>query len=193
VRNRIKLYEENICAGDKVMVVKNNYFWAGEKNQELSFIANGDIAEITRIISREEIYDFNFVNCNIKLIDYPNLAEQEVKLVIDSLHSDNPALTQEEQKKLYNNVLEDMVNEPSTSLRKAYMRTNPYYNALQVKFSYAITCHKSQGGQWPVVFIDQGYLKEENIDRNFIRWLYTAFTRATEKVYLINFNPLFFN
>lgn len=193
VRNRIKLYEENICAGDKIMVVKNNYFWAGEKNQELSFIANGDIAEVTRIISREEIYGFNFVNCNIKLIDYPNLAEQEVKLIIDSLHSDNPALTQDEQKTLYNNVLEDMSNEPSAVIRKSYMRGNPYYNALQVKFSYAITCHKSQGGQWPVVFLDQGYLKEENIDRNFIRWLYTAITRATEKVYLINFNQLFFN
>ncbi|MGZ4090625.1 MAG: ATP-binding domain-containing protein, partial [Bacteroidia bacterium] len=192
-RNRIKLYEENVCTGDKIMIVKNNYFWAGEKNTEISFIANGDIAEITRIRGREELYGFNFVDCNIKLIDYPNLAEQEVKLLIDCLHSDNPSLTQEEQKKLYQNVLEDMANEPSLGLRRVYVKNSPYYNALQVKFSYAITCHKSQGGQWPVVFIDQGYIKEEDVDKNYLRWLYTALTRATEKVYLINFNALFFN
>ncbi|MBA3662787.1 MAG: AAA family ATPase [Bacteroidetes bacterium] len=192
-RNRIKLYEENVCTGDKIMIVKNNYFWAGEKTQDISFIANGDIAEITRIRGREEIYGFNFVDCNIKLIDYPNLPEQEVKLLIDCLHSDNPALTTEQQKSLYTNVLADLNNEPVRSVRKVYVKNSPYYNALQVKFSYAVTCHKSQGGQWPVVFIDQGYIKEEDIDRNYIRWLYTAITRATEKVYLINFNPLFFS
>lgn len=192
-RNRIKLYEENVCTGDKVMIVKNNYYWAGEKNQEISFIANGDIAEITRITGRQTIYDFNFVDCHIKLSDYPNLPEQEVKLLIDCLHSDNPALTQEEQKKLYQNVLQDMSNEPARSIKSVYVKNSPYYNALQVKFSYAITCHKSQGGQWPVIFIDQGYIKEEDVDKNYIRWLYTAMTRATERVYLINFNSLFFN
>ncbi|MCE3226196.1 MAG: hypothetical protein K0S32_747 [Bacteroidetes bacterium] len=192
-RNRIKLYEENVCTGDKIMIVKNNYFWTGEKNPEISFIANGDIAEITRITGRETLYDFNFVNCHIKLIDYPNLAEQEVKLIIDCLHSDNPALSQEEQKRLYANVLEDVSNEPVKGVKSQYMRNSPYYNALQVKFSYAITCHKSQGGQWPVVFIDQGYIKEEDIDDNYIRWLYTAFTRASHNLYLINFNDLFFS
>jgi exodeoxyribonuclease-5 len=175
------------------MIVKNNYFWAGEKNQEISFIANGDIAEITRITGRQSLYGFNFVDCNIKLSDYPNLPEMEVKLLIDCLHTDTPALTQEEQKKLYHSVLEDMSNEPSRSSKSVYVRNNAYYNALQVKFSYAITCHKSQGGQWPVIFIDQGYIREEDIDKNYIRWLYTALTRATEKVYLINFNELFFN
>lgn len=191
-RNRIKLYEENVCTGDKIMIVKNNYYWAGEKNQDISFIANGDIAEITRITARETLYDFNFINCNIKLTDYPNLPEQEVKLLIDCLHSDTPALSQEDQKKLYQNVLQDMNNEPSRGLKNMYVKNSPYYNALQVKFSYAITCHKSQGGQWPVVFIDQGFVKEENIDKNYIRWLYTAITRATDRVYLIGFNELFF-
>ncbi|MCE3259346.1 MAG: ATP-dependent endonuclease [Bacteroidetes bacterium] len=192
-RNRIKLYEENVCTGDRVMIVKNNYFWTGEKNPEISFIANGDIGEITRITGREELYGFNFINCQLRLIDYPNLAEQEVKLVIDCLHSDSPALTQEEQKRLYANVLEDVSAEPVKSIKSNYVRNSPYYNALQVKFSYAITCHKSQGGQWPVVFIDQGFIKEEDIDVNYLRWLYTAMTRATEKVFLINFNELFFN
>lgn len=192
-RNRIKLFEENLNAGDRLMVVKNNYFWAKEKSEELSFIANGDIAEVTRITKREELYGFNFINCNLKLIDYPNVPEQEIKIITDSLFSDNPALTQDEQKRLYAAVLEDVSEEPIRSIKSNYVRNSPYYNALQVKFSYAITCHKSQGGQWPVVFIDQGYLKEEDIDVNFVRWLYTAITRATEKIYLINFNSLLIN
>jgi exodeoxyribonuclease-5 len=108
------------------------------------------------------------------------------------LYTDNPVLSNDEQKKLYENVLEDIADEPSKGIRIAYLKKSPYYNALQVKFSYAITCHKSQGGQWPVVFIDQGFLKEEDINNDFIRWLYTALTRATEKIFLINFNPKFF-
>jgi len=191
-RNRIKLFEEELCTGDKLMIVKNNYFWTGEKNAEISFIANGDIAEITRITKRESLYGFNFTDCNLKLCDYDNLPEQEVKILTNCLHSDAPALNSAEQKLLYENVLEDVSNEPIKSIRNLYVKNSPYYNALQVKFSYAITCHKSQGGQWPVVFIDQGYIKEEDIDQNYLRWLYTAITRATEKIYLINFNPLFF-
>ena len=129
----------------------------------------------------------------VRFVDYPNLPEQEVKLITNSLFTDAPALTQEEQQKLYENVLGDVRDEPSKGARIAYLKKSPYYNALQVKFSYAITCHKSQGGQWPVVFIDQGYLKEDQMDANFTRWLYTAVTRATEKLFLINFNKLFFS
>lgn len=191
-RNRLKLYEEDLCAGDKIMIVKNNYFWLPENNGEAGFIANGDMAEIKRIINRETLYDFNFCECVLQFLDYPNLPEQQVKIITDCLYTDNPALTQEEQKKLFDNVLSDVKEEPIKGIRMAYVKKSPYYNALQVKFSYAITCHKSQGGQWPVVFIDQGFLKEENIDEGFVRWLYTAITRATEKVYLINFNQDFF-
>ncbi len=192
-RNRIKLYEEDLCAGDKIMIVKNNYFWLPENNGEAGFIANGDMVEITRIVKRENLYGLDFCECQVRFIDYPNLAELQVKIITNSLFSDNPALTQEEQKHLFEAVMADVSHEPAKGVRMAYLKNSPYYNALQVKFSYAITCHKSQGGQWPVVFIDQGYLKEENIDEGFLRWLYTAITRATEKVYLINFNALFFN
>jgi len=192
-RNRIKLYEEDLCSGDKIMIVKNNYFWLPENNGEAGFIANGDMVEITRIIKRENLYGLNFCECQVRFIDYPNLAEQQVKIITDSLFSDNPSLSQEEQKHLFETVMADVSHEPAKGIRMAYLKNSPYYNALQVKFSYAITCHKSQGGQWPVVFIDQGYLKEENLDEAFLRWLYTAITRATEKVYLINFNSLFFN
>ncbi|MES2678322.1 MAG: AAA family ATPase [Bacteroidota bacterium] len=191
-RNRIKLYEEDLVGGDKIMIVKNNYFWLGDNNGEGGFIANGDTAEITKILNRETLYGFNFCDCFIKFSDYPNLPEQQVKIITDSLFTDNPALSTEEQKKLYESVLEDVKDEPVKGIRMAYLKKSPYYNALQVKFSYAITCHKSQGGQWPVVFIDQGYLKEENINEGFLRWLYTALTRATEKIYLINFNEQFF-
>jgi exodeoxyribonuclease-5 len=191
-RNRIRLYEEDLCAGDKIMIVKNNYFWLPENNGEAGFIANGDMAEITKIINRESLYDLQFCECMLRLSDYPNLPEQQVKIITDCLYTDAPALTPEQQKNLYNNVLADVNDEPHRGVRAAYLRKSPYYNALQVKFSYAITCHKSQGGQWPVVFIDQGYLKEENIDPGFYRWLYTAITRATEKIYLINFSDWFF-
>jgi exodeoxyribonuclease V len=192
-RNRIKLYEEDLCAGDKVMVVKNNYFWLPENVADVGFIANGDMAEITKIIRRETVYGFNFCECVLRFPDYPNLPEQQVKLLIDGLYTDNPALSKEDQQLLYEKVMEDVADEPNKSRRINYLRKNPHYNALQVKFSYAITCHKSQGGQWPIVFIDQGYLKEDSIDHNYLRWLYTAITRASARVYLINFNTSFFN
>jgi exodeoxyribonuclease V len=192
-RNRIKMYEEDLSGGDKIMVVKNNYFWLADNNGEAGFIANGDTAVISKIINREQVYGFSFCDCVIKFLDYPNLPEQQVKLLIDSLFTDSPALNADEQKKLYTAVLEDVKDEPNKTLRMAYLIKSPYYNALQVKFSYAITCHKSQGGQWPVVFIDQGYLSEENINEGFLRWLYTALTRASEMVFLINFNARFFD
>ncbi len=189
-RNRIKLYEEDICAGDKIMIVKNNYYWLPGTGLEASFIANGDMADITKITKRESLYGFNFCDCKIKLNDSNELI---VKLITDCLYTDDPSLNTERLTTLYQNVLADVQDEPVKGLRMAYLKNSPYFNALQVKFSYAITCHKSQGGQWPVVFIDQGYLKDEGLNENFARWFYTAITRATEKVYLVNFNDLFFN
>jgi len=192
-RNRIRLFDEDLCTGDRVMIVKNNYFWLPENNGEASFIANGDMAEITRIIRREDLYGFHFCHCQLRFIDYPHLPEQEVKMLTDTLFAESPALSAEDQKRLFTTIMADTGDEPSRHKRSSYLRESPYFNALQVKFAYAITCHKSQGGQWPVVFIDQGFLKEENIDESFMRWLYTAVTRATEQVYLINFHPQFFN
>jgi len=185
-RNRIKYFEEDLCVGDKLMVVKNNYFWLPD-NAETAFIANGDTAEIVRIIKREELYGFNFCECLLKLSDYPNLSELQVKLITNALYTDAPALSETEQKQLYNNVLEDVADEPLRHIRSAYLRKSAYYNALQVKFKYAITCHKAQGGQWPCVFIDMGFVKTEDLNDNFYRWLYTAITRASEKVILVNF------
>jgi exodeoxyribonuclease V len=192
-RNRIRLYEDDICAGDRLMVVKNNYYWLPENSQDAGFIANGDMAEITRILKREEQYGFNFCDCVIRFNDYPNLPEQQVKILTDCLFNEHPSLTNEQQQTLYQNVLSDVNDEPNKASRMAYVRKSPYYNALQVKFSYAITCHKAQGGQWPCVFVDQGYLNKENIDSGFKRWLYTAITRATEVLYLVNFNDDFFS
>jgi ATP-dependent exoDNAse (exonuclease V) alpha subunit len=189
-RNRIKLFEEDLCTGDKIMVVKNNYFWLPEGNSEAGFVANGDMAEIQKIVRRETQYGFGFCDCVIKFNDYPNLPEQQVKLITDCLYNDNPALSKEDQQRLYESVMADVSDEPVRAHRQAYLRKSAYYNALQVKFSYAITCHKSQGGQWPVVFIDQGFLRDEDVNVEFVRWLYTAITRATEKVFLINFNKV---
>ncbi|MBK9283131.1 MAG: AAA family ATPase [Sphingobacteriaceae bacterium] len=191
-RNRIKYYEEDFCTGDRIMIVKNNYFWtkSSEKN---SFIANGEMAEICKIKNREELYGFAFANCVVRFLDNEELGEKEVKILTSCLYTDTPALSQEQQKHLFDQVIEDVESFHSKSTKLAYVRNSEYYNALQVKFSYAITCHKSQGGQWSVIFIDQGYIKEDEMDRNFLRWLYTAITRGTKKVYLLNFNDLFFN
>jgi exodeoxyribonuclease V len=186
-RYRIRFYEDDLCTGDKIMVVKNNYYWIKENTAGIAFIANGDMAEIRRIISRESRYGFDFCDCLLRFTDYPELPDQQVQMITNSLYSDNPALKEEELKALYANVMQDVTDEPLKGARRAYLKNNPYYNALQVKFRYAVTCHKSQGGQWPVVFIDHGYLEEGSANDELIRWLYTAITRASEKVYLISF------
>jgi ATP-dependent exoDNAse (exonuclease V) alpha subunit len=187
VRNRIKLYEEDLCTGDKLMIVKNNYFWLGEE-KDAGFIANGDMAQITRIRKREELYGFNFTECALKLVDQDDQADIDVKIITDSLFSDSPALNAEQQQHLFNEVMLDCQDVPEKWKKMLYLKKNPFFNALQVKFSYAVTCHKAQGGQWPCVFIDHGFLSDEMLDKNLIRWLYTALTRATEQVYLVNFN-----
>jgi exodeoxyribonuclease-5 len=182
--------EEELSAGDYLMIVRNNYFWTAEE-EEMDFIANGDIAEVLSIQGYQELYGFRFADVVLRFIDYNDL-EIEVKILIDTLHSGSASLTREENKQLFYNVMEDYQDVKGKKARFQKVRDNPYFNALQVKFSYAVTCHKAQGGQWHTVYVDHGYLNEEMINREFIRWLYTAFTRATDKLYLINFHKSFF-
>jgi exodeoxyribonuclease-5 len=192
VRARIRYMEDDISAGDYLMVVKNNYFWLDE-NSDAGFVANGDTLQIKKINGRSELYGFNFIDAVVGFLDYPQLQDLQIKMVLESIYSETSSLSNEQQKSLFENVMTDMADEPIKGRRMAYLKQSPYYNAIQAKFSYAVTCHKAQGGQWPVVFIDQGYITKEQIDRNYLRWLYTAFTRATEKVYLINFSEEFFD
>jgi exodeoxyribonuclease-5 len=191
IRNRILYLENEISSGDCLMVVRNNYFWLDPESGP-GFIANGDLVELQRIQNAEELYGFRFADATIRLLDYPNEPSYEVKILLDVLMSDSPALPDEAQKRLFSSLMEDYNDIPQRNLRLEKVRTNPYYNALQVKFGYALTCHKTQGGQWQNVFIDQGYLKDEMVDVEYLRWLYTAFTRATEKVYLVGFQEKFF-
>jgi len=184
IRNQILGREEEISAGDLLMVVKNNYFWLNEY-PEADFIADGDIVEIKRVHSYKQLYGFRFVRCTIRLVDY-NI-ELEVNLLLDALHSEAAALSADENKKLFYNILEDYSDLKPKRKQFDGVKTNEYFNALQVKYAYAVTCHKAQGGQWKEVYIDAGYITRETIDSEYVRWLYTAITRATEKVYLINF------
>lgn len=191
VRTRIRYMDDDLCGGDLMMVVKNNYFWLDEKS-EAGFIANGDSLLIKKITGRKEIYGFNFAECIVQLCDYTSAPEITLNLLLDTIPTDTSALTKEQQQLLFEAVMEDVADQPIKGLRMAYLKNNPYFNALQVKFNYAVTCHKAQGGQWPCVFIDQGYLTKEMLNVEYIRWLYTAFTRASEKVYLMNFSDEFF-
>lgn len=192
VRARIRYMDDDLCGGDLMMVVKNNYFWLDEKS-DAGFIANGDSLQIKKITARRELYGFNFAECIVELCDYPNAPEISLNLLLDSVNTETSALTKEQQQYLFEGVMEDVADEPIKGKRMMYLKKSPYFNALQVKFNYAVTCHKAQGGQWPVVFIDQGYLTKEMINTEFLRWLYTAFTRATERVYLMNFSDDFFD
>ncbi len=191
IRNRVLYRDDEICTGDYLMVVKNNYFWLDEQS-EIGFIANGDIVEVLGVRNHQELYGFHFVDITARFIDYPDAATLDCKVLLETLHSESPSLTQEESQLLFEQVMGDYADLPTKAERLAAVRSNPYFNALQVKFSYALTCHKTQGGQWPIVFIDQGFLTDEMIDKEFLRWLYTALTRATKKVYLVNFNERFF-
>lgn len=185
------LYRDTVISrGDRVMVVKNNYFWLNEETG-IDFIANGDIGEITHIYGYEEIYGFRFANITLRLTDYGE-AEIDCKILLDTLEVEAPALTRDDHMRLYNAVSEDYADIKNKRERWKKIKADPYFNALQVKFAYAVTCHKAQGGQWSTVFVDTGYLTEEMIDREFLRWLYTALTRAREKLYLVNFDKRFF-
>jgi len=191
IRNRILYKTDEINTGDYIMIVKNNYFWLPE-DSKAGFIANGDIAEILKVSNTEELYGYRFANATIRLIDYPEEEHIETKLLLDTISSETPSLSYQENKKLFDTIMEDYKDIRSKKKRMEEIKKNPYFNALQIKHSYALTCHKTQGGQWKNVFIDQGYFKEEMMNAEYLRWLYTAITRATENVFLINFNDVFF-
>lgn len=190
IRNRILFQEEELSAGDYLMVVKNNYFWV-KPHTEAGFIANGDIIEVMEIFSFKELYGFKFAEVKIRMVDYPKMPPFETVLLLDTLTSETPSLAYEESNKLYQEVMKDYASEKSKYKKFLSVKNNTYFNALQVKFSYAITCHKSQGGQWNTVFVEQPYLPN-GIDKEYLRWLYTAITRAKEKLYLIGFKDDFF-
>ena len=192
IRARILQEDGEISTGDKLMVVKNNYFWTDE-DQKISFIANGDMIELMRINNTEEMYGFHFADVEIQLVDYQDMPNLSVKILLETLTSDSPALTQEEADRLYKAVEEDYMDIPNKRDRYKAMRQNPYFNALQVKFGYALTCHKTQGGQWPTVFIDAPYIKEdESLQISDLRWFYTAVTRAQKQLYFVNFEDNYF-
>lgn len=191
VRSRILFRETELSAGDFLMITKNNYFWL-PISSKAGFIANGDMVEVRRIINKGEMYGLHFADVIVQLVDYPDSEAIELKLLLDSINIDKPAMPAEEMKKLYDEIMLDYSEIHSLSGRREKVRTSPYYNAVQAKFAYALTCHKTQGGQWDAVFIDTGYLTDEMINHEFLRWLYTAVTRSTTELYLVNFNPTFF-
>ena len=188
IRSEILWQEDIISAGDILMVVRNNYFWLDEKS-EAGFLANGDIIEVTRIKEIIERYGFKFAKASIRLMDYENENEIDTILLLDTINSESPSLKYDEYKKLYTEVGLDYKGQKDINKK---IKENEFFNAIQIKFGYSITCHKAQGGQWKNVFIDIGYFKKEMLDKNYLRWLYTAFTRSTENLYLIGFNNEFF-
>lgn len=189
IRSRILFNENELAPGDLLMVVKNNYFWI-KATSEAGFIANGDTIEVLEIFAIKELYGFRFAEVKVKMVDYPSMKPFETVLLLNTIDAETPALSYEDSNKLYQEVMLDYQNESSNYKKFLKVKSNPYFNALQVKFSYAITCHKSQGGQWETVFIEQPYLPS-GIDKDYLRWLYTAVTRAKSKLYLIGFKEDF--
>jgi exodeoxyribonuclease-5 len=190
IRNRIFCREEEISPGDMVMVVKNNYFIIEEEEDGTGFIANGDIAEVRKIRKYEDRYGFRFADMTLKFPDY-NM-ELESKVMLDVLHLDTPALPSEKNRELFQNVLSDYIHIKTRRKQFEAVRNDPFFNALQIKFAYAVTCHKAQGGQWERVFIDQGMFNRNEITIDYLRWFYTALTRSTDRVYLVNFSKEWF-
>ena len=180
IRNMVLGREDELTVGDQLMVVKNNYYWRKDE-----FIANGDRAVVRRVRNVHELYGFRFAEVTMTFPDYDDY-ELTAMVILDTLTSEAPALTHEQQEQLYQAVLEDYADIPLKQDRLKKLKEDKYYNALQVKFAYAATCHKSQGGQWAHVYIDQGYMTDDMLTTDYIHWLYTAFTRATEQLYLVN-------
>lgn len=193
IRNAVLDREEVLCSNDMLMIVRNNYFWTenvskGEADADVkapSFLANGDRAQVLRIRNVRELYGFHFADVWLRFPDYDDF-ELQVTIVMDSLTTDAPALSREQMEDLYNKVMEDYADLPTKPQRLAKLRQDIYFNALQVKFAYAVTCHKAQGGQWQHVYVDQGYMTDDMLTPDYIHWLYTAFTRATDKLFLVN-------
>ena len=190
IRDKILFNENELTVGDYLMVVKNNYFWI-KPTSEAGFIANGDIIEVLEIFKIEALFGFRFAEVKVRMVDYPKMAPFETYLLLDTVESETPSLSYEDSNRLYQEVMKDYENETSKYKKFLKVKNNKHFNALQVKFSYAITCHKSQGGQWNTVFVEQPYLPN-GIDKDYLRWLYTAITRAKEKLYLIGFKDDFF-
>lgn len=187
IRAQILWREDELNTGDLLMVAKNNYYWT-EKEKEMDFIANGETAVVRRVRRTRELYGFRFADVTLSFPDYQDF-EIEVNMLLDTLHTDSPALPKAENDRLFYAVLEDYADIPVKRERMKKMKADPYYNALQVKYAYAVTCHKAQGGQWRNVFLDQGYMTDEYLTPDYFRWLYTAFTRATGTLYLVNYPP----
>lgn len=203
IRSRILYREEELTSGDRIMVVKNNYYWVERELQALiksaksetpqaplptlplSFIANGDIAVVRRVRRTRELYGFRFADVLLRFPDYDDY-EMVTTVLLDTLHSEAPALTREESERLFTAVMEDYADLPLKKDRYQQLRLDPHFNALQIKYAYAVTCHKAQGGQWGCIYLDQGYLPPDASTIDYYRWLYTAFTRATEQIHLIN-------
>lgn len=205
IRARILDYDSELTGGDQVIIVKNNYHWLkpepeqpetqivqtvqggqrSQRNQKMDFIANGDVAVVRRLRGEREVHGFRFVDILLRFPDYDDL-EVEATAILETLQSEAPALTHEQQESLFQHVWEDYPELTTKRERMKAVKEDPYFNALQIKYAYAITCHKAQGGQWQHVFIDQGYVTEDMLSADYFRWLYTALTRATEKVYLVN-------
>lgn len=192
IRAQMLYREEELTGGDQIMIVKNNYFWLPE-NQGADFIANGDTAKIIRVRRQEERYGLRFADVVIELLDYPEIGSIDCKVILDTLTENGPNLSVEQNQQLYEGVLEEYAHIPQKALRQQMIKEDSYFNALQIKFSYAVTCHKAQGGQWDAVFVDQGYLTDEMIDKEFLRWLYTALTRSKKELFLVNFSDVFFD
>ena len=184
IRNTVLDREDELCRGDQLMIVKNNYYWT-EQSKEISFLANGDIAVVQRVRNVQELFGFRFADVTMTLPDYDSY-ELTATVILDSLTTESPALSREQQEQLYNAVMEDYADIPLKADRIKQLKKDKYYNALQIKFAYAVTCHKAQGGQWAHVYIDQGYMTDDMLTPDYIHWLYTAFTRATEKLFLVN-------
>ncbi|MDU1906096.1 MAG: AAA family ATPase [Dysgonomonas sp.] len=183
IRNRILYREEELSSGDMLMVTRNNYFWT-EEIKEIDFLANGELLEVVRVRKIQELYGFRFCDVLARHPDYD--IEIELKILLDTLQSETTGLSQEKNAELFYNILEDYSDISTKAGKMKKMKIDPFYNAVQVKYGYAITCHKAQGGEWKNIFLDIGYITEEHMGANFYRWLYTAITRATNKLYLVN-------
>jgi exodeoxyribonuclease-5 len=183
IRNRVLFREEELSAGDILMITRNNYFWVAGY-EHLDFLANGEFVEVIRVRGEEEMYGFRF--CNVLLYHRDYEIEFESKILLDVLHTEVPGLTREQHELLFSGVMEDYAE--ITQKRKKYrkVKENPYFNALQAKYGYAVTCHKAQGGEWKNVFLDVGYIQQSYMGDNFYRWLYTSVTRSSQKLYLVN-------
>jgi ATP-dependent exoDNAse (exonuclease V) alpha subunit len=198
IRRTVLDREDELCRGDRLMIVKNNYFWLSangcsplgngqepKAKSQLEFIANGDIATVQRVRNVHEQYGFRFAEVTLHFPDYDD-CELTATVLLDTLTSDSPSLTHEQQQQLFERVMDDYADIPRKADRMKKLKEDRYYNALQVKFAYAVTCHKAQGGQWPHVYIDQGYMTDEMLTTDYLHWLYTAFTRATDRLFLVN-------